>query len=100
MSEFDRFVRQNLRTVVELERHIHAQFSPLERAIHRFILNLSYLWFLSAHAAGVAAWIYFKLTAAIPLDPYPHDGLILFLGAEAVFLTLLVLINQRLTAAR
>lgn len=96
MRELDRFVRQNLRTVVELERHIYAQFSPPERAIHRFILKLSRLWFFFVHVTGVAAWVYFNGTAAVPLDPYPHDGLILFLGAEAVFLTLLVLINQRL----
>lgn len=96
MRELDRFVRQNLRTVVELERHIYAQFSPLERAIHGFILKLSRLWFFFVHVTGVAAWVYFNGTAAVPLDPYPHDGLILFLGAEAVFLTLLVLINQRL----
>ena len=96
MRQLDRFVRHNLRTVVELERHIYAQFSPLERTIHRFILSLSRLWFFFVHVAGVAAWIYFNGSVAAPLDPYPHDGLILFLGAEAVFLTLLVLINQRM----
>ena len=96
MAELDRFVRQNLQTVVELERHIYAQFSPLERAIHRAILRLSRLWFFFAHIAGLAGWLYFNRTADAPLDPWPHDGLIIFLGAEAVFLTLLVLINQRL----
>lgn len=96
MAELDRFVRRNLATVVELERQIYAQFSPLERGVHRFILGLSRLWFFFVHIAGIAAWLYFNRTLAAPIDPWPHDGLIIFLGAEAVFLTLLVLINQRL----
>lgn len=96
MSELDRFVRQNLRTVVELERHIYEQFSPFERAVHRFILSLSHLWFFFAHIVGVGAWLYLNHAIAAPIDPWPHDGLIIFLGAEAVFLTLLVLINQRM----
>lgn len=91
-------IRANLDTVVELEQALYREFSVTERRLHRFTQAFGRLPILFAHIIGIGAWLLINSehSEITPLDPWPHDGLIIFLGAEAIALTLMVLITQRI----
>lgn len=91
-------IRANLHTVVALEQDFYREFSPTERRLHRFTQALGRLPVLFAHIVAIGAWLLVnsEYSGMTPIDPWPHDGLIIFLGAEAIALTLLVLITQRI----
>lgn len=91
-------IRANLDTVVTLEQALYREFSVTERRLHRFTQALGRLPILFAHFIGIGAWLLMnsERSGVTPVDPWPHDGLIIFLGAEAIALTLLVLITQRI----
>lgn len=91
-------IRANLSTVVALEHELYQEFSRTERGLHRITKAFGRLPMLIAHLAIIAAWLWLnsEWSPITPLDPWPHDGLIIFLAAEAIALTLLVLITQRI----
>lgn len=91
-------IRANLDTVVALEQALYEEFSTTERRLHRFTQALGRLPVLFAHVIAIGAWLVFNSSRSgiEPVDPWPHNGLIIVLSAEAIALTLLVLITQRI----
>lgn len=91
-------IRANLDTVVALEQALYKEFSVTERRLHRLTQAFGRLPILFAHIVGIGAWLLVnsERSGIAPIDPWPHDGLIIFLGAEAIALTLVVLITQRI----
>lgn len=91
-------VRRNLETIAELEHELYNRFTPLERMVHRLTLTIGRFYVLVAHVALIGAWLLansrWGMTA--PVDPWPYEGLILFLSSETIILTLLVLNTQRI----
>lgn len=49
---------------------------------------------LTAHAVAIAGWIAANRVMRAPFDPYPFAGLATLLAAEAIVLTLFILMNQ------
>lgn len=101
MSEprsIDGLVRKNLQTIAELERELYNRFTPFERLVHRITLAAGRFYVLVGHLVVIGAWLLVNSpwVTSEPIDPWPYDGLILFLGAEAIVLTLLVLTTQRI----
>lgn len=88
----------NLDTVVALEQELYQEFSATERRLHRFTQTLGRLPVLFGHLIAIGAWLVVnsERSGIEPIDPWPHDGLIIFMGAEAIVLTLLVLVTQRI----
>lgn len=91
-------IRANLDTVVALEHELYEEFSVTERRLHRFTQVLGRLPVLFGHLVAIGAWLVINRegSGVTPIDPWPHDGLIIFLGVEAIVLTLMVLVTQRI----
>lgn len=91
-------IRANLNTVVALEQELYQEFSRSERGLHRLTLTFGRLPVLLGHLALIAIWIFFNSAWSpfTPIDPWPHDALILALATESIALMLLVLIAQRI----
>lgn len=91
-------IRSNLDSVVALEQALYQQFSAGERRLHRFTQAFGRLPVLFTHIMAIGAWLLVnsEYRGLKPIDPWPHNGLIIFLAAEAIALTLLVLITQRI----
>lgn len=92
--DLNSLIYENLKTVVDLERALYRSFTPQERRIHRVTDVVGRPVVLIVHLIAMLAWIVGNLTSAHPIDPWPHDGMILFLACEAIVLTLLVLTTQ------
>ena len=94
--DLNSLVRENLKTVVSLEQELYNRFTPREHRVHRLTQMFGRSSILLVHALAIAAWIAGNNIATHPSDPWPHEGLILFLACESIILTLLVLITQRI----
>lgn len=91
-------IRANLNTVVALERELYQEFNCTERWLHRTTQAIGHLPVLLVHLLLIAAWLWInsEWSPLSPVDPWPHDGFIIFLGSEAIVLSLMVLITQRI----
>ena len=89
-------ISENLQTVIALEDELYSKFTPLERSIHRFIFAIGRFRTVIVHLILFGFWIMLNSIMEEPWDPWPHDGLILFLACESILLTILVLITQRI----
>lgn len=91
-------IRANLNTVVALEHELYQEFNCTERWLHRTTQAIGHLPVLLVHLLLIAGWLWINSawSPLSPVDPWPHDGLIIFLGAEAIVLSLMVLITQRI----
>jgi uncharacterized membrane protein len=89
-------INENLQTVIDLENALYSKFTPLERSIHRFILTIGRFRTVILHLIVFGFWIMLNSIMEEPWDPWPHDGLILFLACESILLTIMVLITQRI----
>lgn len=49
---------------------------------------------LTAHTVAIVAWVAVNRVMRVPFDPYPFAGLATVLAAEAILLTLFILMNQ------
>ncbi len=98
----DRLIHKNLETIAQLEQELYNKFTPLERLVHRITSVIGRLYVLLLHVVLIMAWIVMNTPPLhppfmdAPVDPWPYAGLILFLGSEAIILTLLVLTTQRI----
>ncbi len=92
----DHLINENLQTVVDLENELYNKFTPLERWVHRFTLSVGRIGTAVAHLIAFALWIALNSFMKNPWDPWPYDGLVVFLACESILLTLLVLITQRI----
>lgn len=95
-SVLGKLIRENLTTVVELERELYCQFSPMQRLTHRLTLAFGSLWMGLLNIGFAIGWITLnsRVFGLKPIDPWPFQGLMLGLAVEAVVLSFLVLISQ------
>ncbi|HLQ24655.1 MAG TPA: DUF1003 domain-containing protein [Acidiferrobacterales bacterium] len=92
----NKLINENLQTVVALENELYGKFSPLERWVHQFTLSVGRFRTAVLHLILFALWIALNSTMQKPWDPWPYNGLIIFLACESILLTLLVLATQRI----
>ena len=91
------FTEKNIETILcqEEERRKHKPLAyKVVQAIARFSGSLSFLWL---QVAWFAIWIGYNVTFK-PFDPYPFQFLMLVVSLEAIFLSVLILISQNMSA--
>lgn len=95
-QDLDSLIRENLKTVLGLEKELYNRFTTQEHHVHRLTRIFGRFHIFIAHTLVIAGWIAWNGMSDSPLDPWPHEGLILVLACESIALTLLVLITQRI----
>lgn len=93
----DSLMRGNLETVLGLEKEIYGRFTPLERWSHTVTRAFGNLRMLGAHMLALSVWFLWNsgILPVRPFDPWPFYGLVLTVAVESLFLSLLILVSQR-----
>ena len=96
-AAIENFTEKNIETILceeeERRKHQPAAYKAVQ-AIARFSGSLSFLW---SQFAWFSIWIGYNVTFK-PFDPYPFPFLMLVVSLEAIFLSVLILISQNMSA--
>ncbi|MEO6015900.1 MAG: DUF1003 domain-containing protein [Polaromonas sp.] len=96
-AAIESFTEKNIETILcqeeERRKHKPAAYKAVQ-AIARFSGSLSFLWL---QLAWFAIWIGYNISFK-PFDPYPFQFLMLVVSLEAIFLSVLILISQNMSA--
>ena len=96
-STVEALTHANIESILRIEDKARETKPRLYRAVARvagFCGTVTFLW---CNFAVFFAWIAFNVTPAA-FDPYPFTFLILVVSLEAIFLAILILISQNMTA--
>ena len=88
--------RDNIRTIVELERRSRREQTWSVRVSDRISRFVGSLTFVLVHASGFVLWAVWNATVAADarFDPYPYGLLTLIVSLEGVLIATFVLITQ------
>jgi uncharacterized membrane protein len=95
--------KKNIAAIARVEQTLARRGSPVERVGDWVAHFFGSLWFIAAHAAAIAGWVWWnaRRPADAPgFDPYPFPLLGLVVGVEFIVLTAFVLMNQAAQARR
>jgi uncharacterized membrane protein len=90
--------KRNVETIAEVERQLLRKRSTVERIGETIAWYFGSLRFVIAHLLFIFCWVLWNTGTVPGLDPfdrYPFGLLSLLIGAEFIFLTTFVLMNQK-----
>lgn len=92
-------IEEAVKAIAELHRQHHLRTTPTERAVNRLTHFLARPRFVGVLSAILVLWIggntALQLVGRRGFDPSPFNGLQVFTGIAALFITALILITQR-----
>ena len=89
--------QKNIESVLTQEEAVRRNTPEIYRLVHRMATFCGSLAFLGINLAWFTVWISYNL-AYQSFDPYPFPLLMLLVSLEAIFLSLLILISQNMSA--
>jgi len=95
--------KKNIKAIARVEQALARRGSPVEQVGDWVARFFGSQWFIAAHAAAIAAWVWWnaRRPSGVPgFDPYPFPLLGLVVGVEFIVLTAFVLMNQAAQARR